>query len=139
MVKRCVAAGCSNTYNDGVRLYKFPRDPELRRKWMKQVERTRAHWNGPSEHSVLCSEHFYESCFEPYSGIAETVGIKQRRFLKPDAVPTIFTRPASSASSDSTRTRKRSSSQAVSTDCKSKKRRSAAYEKRERSRVSFVC
>ena len=58
MVKSCVAANCSNTYRDGVSLFKFPKDPALRQKWIKNVQRTRAKWSGPSEHSVSCSQHF---------------------------------------------------------------------------------
>ena len=38
MVKRCVAAGCSNTHSDGVSLFHFPRDPSLRLQWTRQVQ-----------------------------------------------------------------------------------------------------
>ena len=67
MVKRCIAAGCSNTHKDGVSLFQFPRDPQLKQKWIKQVQRTRAGWSGPGSvaGSVLCSAHFEKSCFEP--------------------------------------------------------------------------
>ena len=58
MVKHCIAAGCSNTYSDNVSLFKFPKDHVLRQKWVKNVQRTRAQWSGPSEYSVLCSQHF---------------------------------------------------------------------------------
>ena len=54
MVKRCVAAECSNTYSDNVSLYKIPRDPILRQQWAKQVQSTRAQLSGPSEHSQFC-------------------------------------------------------------------------------------
>ena len=90
MVKRCVAAGCSNTYSDNVSLFKFPKDPVLRQKWVKNVQRTRAQWSGPSEHSVLCSEHFDSSCFEPDSELASQMGMQKRKRLKDDAVPTLF-------------------------------------------------
>ena len=40
--KWCVAGGCSNTPSPGVSLYKFPKDPALRKQWEKQVQRTRA-------------------------------------------------------------------------------------------------
>ena len=52
MVKCCVAAGCSNTYTDTVSLFKFPKDPVLGQKWVKNVQRTRVQWSGPSEYSV---------------------------------------------------------------------------------------
>ena len=143
MVKRCVAAGCSNTYSDNVSLFKFPKDQILRQQWVKQVQRTRAKWSGPSEHSVLCSEHFTDSCFQPDSTIAATLGLQKRRMLKPDAIPTLFERPAiqlpsdCSASATSSSSRKRSSPAELDAPSLPKKRR-GAYEKRERARVSLL-
>ena len=60
MVKRCIAAGCSNTYKQNVSLFIFPRDPTLRERWTRQVRRTRAGWSGPTATSYLCSNHFTE-------------------------------------------------------------------------------
>jgi len=37
--------------------YQFAKDASLKRKWVDQVWRTRDKWT-PTEHSVLCSEHF---------------------------------------------------------------------------------
>ena len=54
MLNRCVAAGCSNTARPGIALYKFPKDPVLRKQWERQVQRTRAKWTA-TESSVLCS------------------------------------------------------------------------------------
>ena len=45
MGRRCVAARCSNTHSDNVSMHKFPKDPELRQKWEKQVQRTREQWS----------------------------------------------------------------------------------------------
>ena len=53
MVKRCVTAGCSNTNCDGVSLFQFSQDPALRMQWTREVQRTRANWQGPSDYSVL--------------------------------------------------------------------------------------
>ena len=89
MVNRCVAAGCCNTPSDRVSLLKFPSDGALRRKWEKQVQRTRAKWKA-TEHSFLCSDHFTEDCFEVDSALASQFGMKKRRRLKPGAIPTIF-------------------------------------------------
>ena len=75
MVRRCVAAGCSNTHSDNTSLHKFPRDPELRLKWEKQVQRTRDKWKA-TENSFLCSDHFEQDCFEVDSFIAEQLGIQ---------------------------------------------------------------
>ena len=146
MVKRCVAAGCSNTYSENVSLFKFPKDPVLQRKWVKQVQRTRAQWSGPSEHSVLCSDHFDVSCFEPDSGLASQMGIQKQIRLKADAIPTVFERPSASggpslhslpeAGPSTLLSRKRTSSSSSHADVVSLKTKRAAYEKRERSRVS---
>ena len=143
MVKRCVAAGCSNTYSDNVSLFKFPKDPILRQKWVKNVQRTRAQWSGPSEHSVLCSQHFDNSCFEPDSELASQMGIQKRRRLKDGAVPTLFEKPVApvpesllSEAVPSSLSRKRASSSSSLADAGSSKKKRAVYEKRERSRVS---
>ena len=86
MVNRCVAAGCFNTASDRISLFKFPKDPELRKQWEKQVHRTRAQWKA-TEHSHICSEHFISDAFELDSAIAATFGMKKRKTLKPGAVP----------------------------------------------------
>ena len=77
MPTRCVAAACSNTHRDGVSLFRFPRDPCVREKWTKQVQRTRAQWK-PTKNSVLCNQHFEEDCFEPGTDIARQFEIGQR-------------------------------------------------------------
>uniref|UniRef100_A0A672FNC9 L3MBTL histone methyl-lysine binding protein 2 n=1 Tax=Salarias fasciatus TaxID=181472 RepID=A0A672FNC9_SALFA len=85
MPYHCVAYGCGKTAEDGVMLYKFPKDPEEFRKWEKQVQRTRVHWVAtPNSH--LCSEHFGKEYFEAKapSGVLK---------LKPGAAPTVFVRP----------------------------------------------
>ena len=92
MVKRCVATACSKMYADNVSLCKFPRDNVIKWQWTKQVQRTRAKWSGPSEHSVLCSDHFTPECFEIDTLLAPSMGLEKRRKLKPDAVPSIFKR-----------------------------------------------
>ena len=137
MPKRCAAAGCSNTYKDNISLFLFPKDDDLRSKWIKQVKRTRAEWSGPSDHSVLCSDHFDGSCFEPDTEIASQMGLKKRVRLKVDAVPTIFVRHSHSCSQSEpgpNTSRKRTSSHLSSSDSAATKRK--AFEKRERQRVS---
>ena len=143
MVKSCVAANCSNTYGHNVSLFKFPKDPALRQKWIKNVQRTRANWSGPSEHSVLCSQHFDSSCFEADSELAAQMGIQKRRRLKPDAVPTLFEKPviqlpSQSEPGPSRLSRKRASTDSSSLTGTSLKKGRSAYEKRERFRVGFT-
>ena len=92
MVKRCIAAGCSNTYRENISLFCFPRDSALKERWTKQVRRTRAGWSGPTANSYLCSDHFSQYCFERDTLMAAKLEIQKREKLKPDAVPTIFER-----------------------------------------------
>lgn len=147
MVKRCVAAGCSNTYRDGVSLFLFPKDHARRLQWIKQVQRTRAEWKGPSEHSVLCSDHFDEHSFEPDTAIASSLGIdKLRRRLKADAVPTVFKRTKASHVDRATSASKRLACEgpggSYPEGSQSRKMRRGAYEKRERARVClniYIC
>ena len=145
MVKNCVAANCSNTYGHCVSLFEFPKDRALRQKWIKNVQKTSANWDGPSEHSVLCSQHFESSCFEGDSALAAQMGIQKRKRLKPDAVPTVFDRPAiqlpSSAQSEPGPSRlswKRGSTGSSSLADPTTRKIRTAYKKRERSRVTNI-
>ena len=117
MGRNCIVAGCTNTQKKGVSLFKFPTDDKLRKLWIMQVQRTRDKWNGPSVYSAVCSEHFTEDCFELTTIVSGKLGLKAKQRLKPNAVPTIFTRPGIK---------------------KATKRLSSAYEKRERSRVGLA-
>ena len=92
MVKRCVPAGCSSTHADSVSLHSFPKDSSLRKVWIKQVQRYRAKWTA-TPYSVLCSKHFGDEYFEVEHKLASSFGLKTKRKLKADAVPTIFERP----------------------------------------------
>ncbi|XP_030610858.1 lethal(3)malignant brain tumor-like protein 2 isoform X2 [Archocentrus centrarchus] len=85
MPYHCVAYGCGKTTEDGVTLFKFPKDPEEFRKWEKQVQRTRTQWVA-TPNSYLCSEHFGKEYFEPR---LPTGPLK----LRPGAAPTVFVRP----------------------------------------------
>ena len=119
MGKKCIAFGCSKTHKDDVSLFKFPTESNLRRAWILQVKRTRDKWDGPSEHSTLCSDHFTEDCFESMSVLSKQMGLKSKQLLKPSAIPTLFPRPASVPASKRPRT-------------------SRAYEKREKARVRII-
>ena len=139
MGKRCVAAGCSSTHRDGVSLFHFPRDPSLRLQWTRQIQRTRDGWKGPSDYSVVYSEHFTNDCFEKDSAMAAQFGIEKRKRLKPNAVPTVFLRVSSSRTPNSSSrhhadigTSRKRAGREVSIPVEKKR---MAYEKRERSRV----
>ena len=64
MPSRCVAAGCSNTTKEGVRLPRFLSDAYYRRIWTANVKITMAKWSGPSKFLDLVSKRqvlFYVS------------------------------------------------------------------------------
>ncbi|XP_013873739.1 MBT domain-containing protein 1 [Austrofundulus limnaeus] len=78
----CVAFRCGKTLEDGITLFKFPKDPDEFRKWEKQVQRTRPWW-AATPYSHLCSDHFGKEYFLPTEPLR----------LRPGAAPTVFTRP----------------------------------------------
>ena len=100
MVNYYVAFGCTSSSKDGIGVFRLPKDMKLRSKWIQQVKRTRANWSGPSYHSVLCSLHFTDDCFE---ASPSCYGIKKKAVLKKDAFPTIFKRPTTGTNSISTK------------------------------------
>ncbi|KAM9271032.1 LOW QUALITY PROTEIN: THAP domain-containing protein 8 [Cariama cristata] len=97
MPKYCRAPHCSNaaghTRPPSRRLsfYKFPLHDAVRlRQWLVQMRQE--NWV-PTRHQHLCSDHFEPSCFQYRWGV---------RYLRPDAVPTIF--PHSPPKQESPRT-----------------------------------
>ena len=123
-MKTCVAVGCNKSNSDGVSLHKFPNDKVIRKKWVDQVKRHRDKWE-PTQYSVLCSLHFEQSCFTADTILTQSLGIgKKKATLKPDAIPTLFTKPV---------TPKRKPEM----DQPPQKKRRSAYEKRECQRVSL--
>ena len=92
----CCANGCSNSNwrenkKEGITFHKFPRDMFV--VWAKKLHREG--WT-PKKHSVLCSEHFEDNCFEEdtfhkYIGRGQD-GNPIRR-LKVGAVPTLHLQP----------------------------------------------
>ena len=57
------------------------------------MKRTRDHWSGASNYSVLCEKHLTADSFKPDSAIAATMGLAKRKRLKYGAIPTVFERP----------------------------------------------
>ena len=57
MPKNCYAFGCCNVYKKGcgLQFYRFPVDPDRRRRWIAAVDRK--DWE-PTEYTWICSEHF---------------------------------------------------------------------------------
>ena len=91
MPRRCIAAGCNTVSGDGYSLHAFPRDQDLRAKWIRAVKRQRSNWDGPSAHLMLFSKHFAPECFAT-EGVRyrDAIGLPTKKHLKPDAIPTIF-------------------------------------------------
>ncbi|KAL6100393.1 uncharacterized protein ACO6RY_07551 [Pungitius sinensis] len=80
MVHTCVVAGCRNRRTPGTSLsfYRFPRDPERKRRWIAAVNRRG--WE-PNDGSRLCSTHFIS-------------GKQVKNPRSPDYVPSVFSPPA---------------------------------------------
>ena len=76
MPSSCCAFGCASRYSKkkGVKLYRFPRDPERRSLWIQAIKREK--WQ-PNEHSRICGRHFIS-------------GRPSRFRNDPDFVPSIF-------------------------------------------------
>ena len=91
MPNRCVAYGCNNSSSEeGISTFHFPKEAKLRKQWINQVKRTMTAWTGPSDHSVICSEHFSSECFENKDRLYKDFGLSLKKELKEGAVPTIF-------------------------------------------------
>ena len=91
MPRHCAAAGCSSVSGEGYSLHEFPSDDALRAKWTRAVKLQRIGWKGPTTASFLCCKHFEPDCFVT-EGVryCNAVGIPAKKWLKPNAIPTIF-------------------------------------------------
>ena len=131
MVKRCLVQFCGNTSKTGHSVHKFPKDPSLRRQWVKFVQVKRANFSEPSENSVICGSHFSSESFERC--LMNEMGLKKQRLLVPGAVPTI--QPETPVNSDA-RKRAVDSEQQTTSSSEKKPRTSKAVHKLEVNRVS---
>ncbi|GFU84617.1 THAP domain-containing protein 3 [Trichonephila clavipes] len=84
-MSHCAAYGCTNYRKKeeckSKSFFKFPvKKPGLLKAWLKMIRRENFK---PSAHSLICSDHFEETCFEyqPFTN---------RRQLKRGSIPTIF-------------------------------------------------
>ena len=93
MPRRCVAAGCDSMGGKDCSLHKFPKNEAIRKKCIRAVKEQRSNWDGPSPYSLLCSLHFMDNCFIT-EGVQfrDELGMPTAKWLKTDAVPTIFAR-----------------------------------------------
>lgn len=100
MPRECAVGGCCNRPKDGVSLHAFPVDEKIRKLWEKAVHSTRKYWAGPSKHTVVCSEHFEDECFDPSYQLKISMGMTSKRSLIKGAVPTKFPRVQPSQSTN---------------------------------------
>ncbi|GFY19490.1 THAP-type domain-containing protein [Trichonephila clavipes] len=84
-MSHCAAYGCTNYRKKeeckSKSFFKFPvKNPGLLKAWLKMIRRENFK---PSAHSLICSDHFEDTCFEyqPFTN---------RRQLKRGSIPTIF-------------------------------------------------
>ena len=92
----CLATHCKSSHGENKGFFLFPSDPHRRKLWVTKVNRQGFKpgqlWK-PSQHSRLCSDHFEDSAFVVPPKMALSMGFDIKRLrLKPDAIPTIFTR-----------------------------------------------
>jgi hypothetical protein len=96
MVYKCCVPCCRGNYTSGgpkVRCFSFPKDEELRRKWLSAIHRENFI---PSDHTKVCELHFtkedyveFSEAFDEKSG--KTISVKlQKSRLKNSAVPSQF-------------------------------------------------
>ncbi|KAI4810203.1 THAP domain-containing protein 1 [Pseudochaenichthys georgianus] len=77
----CSAPNCSNSTSIGKQLFRFPKDPLRKKKWVMNCRRDFE----PTPHSRLCQDHFEPCQFEE---IARSPA--GGRKLKPNAIPSLF-------------------------------------------------
>ncbi|XP_076018415.1 uncharacterized protein LOC143010112 [Genypterus blacodes] len=78
----CSAPYCTNSSSVGKQLFRFPKDPTRKKKWVANSRRINFE---PTENSRLCQDHFEQNQFEEIA--RSPAGGKK---LKPNAVPTLF-------------------------------------------------
>lgn len=88
--RMCVVAGCSKRQSDGVSVHVFPKDERQRAAWVRFVKLTRADWSGPSQYTVICSDHFNDDCYEVRFSYMKDFGIPVNKCLIKGSVPSIY-------------------------------------------------
>lgn len=86
----CMVPGCTNHSRKTklISYHRVPIDKQLQKAWIERIQR-----DDPCKpfNSYVCSEHFTPDCFE--ENLREVVsGYSSRRRLKPNSVPSIFSR-----------------------------------------------
>ena len=97
MGRKCVAPACTSGYasnrDEKKSVFTFPKDNEMRQKWIRAVPR--ANWD-VSGNSAICELHFHASDFKEsrednnHSRVSAKGEELCRKELKPDAVPSVW-------------------------------------------------
>ncbi|XP_077311946.1 THAP domain-containing protein 5-like isoform X1 [Lithobates pipiens] len=105
MPKSCVASECRRSEGARESYYKFPLHDKVRLKqWLANMNVENFF---PSKNQYLCSKHFKPSCFQVRWGV---------RYLKHDAVPTIFSSGGVSNKAHAAKTRTLNSVPSISNE-----------------------
>ena len=85
MPRRCCVPNCKGNYDSILKdnnynsIFLFPKDEELREKWMVAIPRK--NWT-PSKYSAVCSLHFTETDIERYQAILSANGVLENVLLR---------------------------------------------------------
>eukprot|EP00117_Sycon_ciliatum_P011696 scpid70229/ scgid13067/ THAP domain-containing protein 1 len=89
----CSVFGCSNRRSDqrDLSFHKYPKDPDLRARWVQACKREEGAHFTISSSTVVCSEHFREKDFHPdLPGLPALASGKPHRRLKQESIPSVF-------------------------------------------------
>ncbi|XP_076281087.1 THAP domain-containing protein 1 A-like [Lasioglossum baleicum] len=98
MPRRCCVPNCKGNYdttlkgNNYISVFKFPKDEQLRKKWMAAIPHK--NWT-LTKYSAVCSLHFAETDIQRYqnipspNGVLENVLFRCPRLME-NAIPSIF-------------------------------------------------
>ncbi|CAN8020467.1 unnamed protein product [Ixodes persulcatus] len=82
-VPLCKQRGVRDASGNKVSLFAFPSDPAVRKKWIVAIKRDDDEYFRVTKYTKVCSGHFQQSDYLP-----KVAG--DRRFLKKEAVPSVF-------------------------------------------------
>ncbi len=92
--RTCAVAVCKTPHPPETSLHKFPKDPEIRKKWVAACKRKD---NFKVDSAIVCSRHFTADCFDRDLR-SELLEKKRGRILKGGSIPTINLLPAPGSS-----------------------------------------
>lgn len=96
MPDKCCVPKCNSNYKTSgegyVSVFKFPKDVEQRKEWIKSIPRK--DWE-PQKFSVVCIKHFHDSVISKIEKYKDSSGVwkefpRSKPVLLPGAVPSIF-------------------------------------------------